>query len=150
MADVQIATYDDCLFGLELVAVFLKGHIVLFSAVLESIQLLPSVGNIGSNQVEFLELNRNGPSLLRMFLLRQVFRATYRQIFGEDSHARISRGALTKVPVAVVACNSNGILLEGVMVDLSLVETEDVRLDLLHIALQVLPVQHCSNPIHVP
>lgn len=85
-----------------------------------------------------------------MLLLRQVFHGTYRQIFGENRHSRISSRALAKVPISMIARNSDRILLERVVVDLRLIETKDIGFHLLHIVLEVLPVEHGSNSIHVP
>lgn len=65
-----------------------------------------------------------------MLLLRQVLSDSNRQVFRKDSHSRISGRALAKIPVPMVIRHFNGVLLEGLIVNLGLINANDVGLDL--------------------
>ena len=69
MTHIKVSANDSSLLFLELVAVILKALIPIFDSVVKSIKFLSRIRDIGGDEVEFLELNGNHSSFLRMLHL---------------------------------------------------------------------------------
>jgi hypothetical protein len=64
MAHIEVSAYYCSFFLPQLVAVVLKGGIPLLYPVLQPVKLLACVGDIRSDEIELLELDGEGSSLL--------------------------------------------------------------------------------------
>ena len=70
MANVKVTADDGGFLFLQVIAVGLEALIPFLDSVLKSIQLLTGVGDVGCDEVEFLEFNGDHPSLLAVFLVK--------------------------------------------------------------------------------
>lgn len=137
MADIQVSAQNGCFFLFKSLQILLKTFVPVFDSVVESVELLTSIWNVGCYQIKLFKLHGQNSSFMRMLWLRDILLHRKRQIFTKNCHTWIALRDFAEVPIARVSIKSDGSFFPSLLSNFCFIYTKNVRFWFIEVFLKI-------------